>query len=278
MLRKRSKKKRTKTRKNKADKKKNGTPKAKADKDAKISKEKKSQKKLDECSGDDYIPCYHGGYYLCLFDKISGEYTSKCSKSTSGSGDSSLRLKIAKDYCGQCSLSRQFINDSVVKEIDPIQGTEYVTTDSGDIFEAEYEAIFNDFGFISLAASKDLVGSVECGNIDETHGQIGIIFEGDIDSSLADVMFQQGSLVVVDGSLFGSCDVAGDASKDFSTNPIHDGFILIETVMISGPKVTLFGEVGSLHYIFNSLLMTSALLQRRNLATEANIEIGRAHV
>ncbi len=280
MLKKRSKssksnedkKKWAKTRKNKAGKKKNWTPKAKADKDTKMSKERNSQKqkKLDECSGDDYIPCYHGGYYLCLFDEISGEYTSKCSK---GSGDSSLSLKLAKDYCGQCSLSRQFINDSVVREIDPIQGTEYVTTDSGDILKTDYEAIFNEFGFISLAASKNIVVSVECANIDETQGQISIIFESDIDSPLTGTMFHQGSLVVVDGSLFGSCDVAGEASKDFTTNPIHDGFILIETVMASGPTVTLRGEVGSVHYIFNSLFMTSALLQRRNLATEVNIDL-----
>ena len=191
----------------------NNAPKTKKKK--KKSKSKKLE--VEECSGDDYIPCSHDGYYLCLFDETSSEYATTCSEgaSASGSGDSSISLKHTKDYCGQCSISRQFIHDSVVKEMDPIQGTEYVTSDDGDVFKTEFDATFNEFDLISLAASKDLVASVECTNLGDSQGQISIIFESDIDSSLASRMFQEGSLVVVDGSMFGSCDVAGDANKDF---------------------------------------------------------------
>lgn len=227
---------------------------------------KKKQKKLGECSGDDYIPCSKDGYYLCLFDEISSEYTTKCSESegASGSGDSSLSLKHAKDYCGQCSISLQFIHDSVVKQMDPIQGTEFITTDDGEVFETEFDATFNEFDLISLAASNDLVANVLCFNLDDSQGQISIIFKSDIDSSLANRMFQVGSLLIVDGSMFGSCDVAGDANKDFTTNPILDGFLLIESVLTSGPAATLTGEVGSVHYMFASLFMKSTLVQNED--------------
>ena len=150
--------------------------------------------------------------------------------------------------------------------VDPIQGVENVTADSGDIFKTEFDATFNKFDMISLAASEDLLASVECANIGDSKGQIMIIFKNDIDPSLTDRMFQEGSLVIVDGSLFGSCDVAGDANKDFTTHPAFDGFVLIESVLTSGPEVTLIGEVGSLHYIFENLFIKSSLLQRRKLA------------
>ena len=154
--------------------------------------------------------------------------------------------------------------------VDPIQGVEYVTTDSGDIFKTKFDATFNKFDMISLAASEELVESVECSNLGDSEGQIIIILKNDVDPSLTDRMFQQGSLVIVDGSLFGSCDVAGDANKDFTTQPAFDGFVLIESVLTSGPEVTLIGEVGSLHYIFESLFITSSLLQRRKLAAEGS--------
>ena len=156
--------------------------------------------------------------------------------------------------------------------IDPIQGVEYITTDSGDIFKTEFDATFNEFGLISLAASEDLLASVECANLGDSKGQIIITFKNDIDPSLTNRIFQQGSLVVVDGSIFGSCDVAGDANKDFTTHPAFDGFVLVESVLTSGPEVTLIGEVGSLHYLFESLFITSSLLKRRKLAVGGEID------
>ena len=227
----------------------------------------KTPKTIPVCSDEDAVPCGDdGGYFVCIFDEAHNIFNEDHGYKTVCSDDPSLisHVENEKDYCGQCSVSGQFISQSIVASIDPISSTEYVTSSVGDVFETEYDAVFNDFGLISLAASQDLIVQVDCANVGDMQGSIRIIFEGDIGADQIEKMFPSGALLVVDGEVFGSCDIAGESS--IIMGPSLNGFLLIESVSSSSTQeVDVRGEVGSINYFFEKLSISYSLMERRQL-------------
>lgn len=243
-----------------------GSPKSKSKKTSK-SPEPNQKPSSISCTGEDMMPCGKNGYLLCLFDESERKYDTFCS--TGKHSKSTNHIIHEKDYCGKCSIARQFIHDSLVTDIESANGTEYVSASYGDIFKADYDVEFNNFGFISLASSQGLILDVICTKLGEEQGSVEITFMDDFmeESNLVSRMFPQGSLLAIDGIVFGTCE--SSLSQDASL----DGFLLIETVSVSGPVITLLGELAHVNYFFKHLSISYSLLERRKLALGAQFSV-----
>lgn len=222
------------------------------------------------CPIEDQIPCSKNKketkIFLCHYQEKKDQYETLCLRPSSI--DKGHLKKHTKDYCGKCSLSRQFIHTAFVKpEEQEVHGEEEVEALDGAIFQVTYDLEYNDFPFISLAAVKDLITYVECANIDPRHGFITVVFQEDVDPDLVSRMIPIGSLVVVDSSLYGPCDVASVDSGFIET--VHDGYLLVEDVEIipsTNRKVLLRGEVASFHYFYKTKdINYTRLADRRDL-------------
>lgn len=150
-----------------------------------------------------------------------------------------------------------------------MSGTEYTPTASGAIFLTKYDAEFNDFEFISLSASQEMIAEVDCHNIDDTHGSVNIVFEEAVNRKEVKKMFPLSSLLVVDGSIFGSCDFVNSTSN---------GYLLVESAYAtSQDQVTVKGEISTILDFFSQLSMsyapdqTSRKLARSSFSESATI-------
>lgn len=231
-------------------------------------KSPKSNQNPSFISCEDIMPCgKKNGYLVYFFDENENKYDTICS--TDKHSKSTNHIIHEKDYCGKCSIAQQFIHDSLVMNIESANGTEYVNANDGDIFKVDYDVEFNDFGFISLASSQDLIIDVICKKHGEEQGRVEITFKDDFieESNLVSRMFPQGSLLAIDAIVFGPCE--SSLSQDASL----DGFLLIETTSVSGTVITLLGELAHVNYFFKHLSLSYSLLDRRKLALGAQFSV-----
>lgn len=151
--------------------------------------------------------------------------------------------KHKKDYCGECLFSF-FRNEAVIPHIDAVQGTE-----RNEDYEVTFDVMFRETGFVSLAAAKDYVESVECST-----GRILIEFKHPLSAGDLSTMFPADSLLVVDGLLFDiDCDVGDQDNPD---TLMESGFLIIETAkMVSADGGHIFvavkGIPASYMYLFD---------------------------
>ena len=80
-------------------------------------------------------------------------------------------------------------------------------------------------------------------------GKVSVVFVTDIQANIIKKMFPLGSLLVVDGTLFGPCDVVGTNNKIMG--PSLNRFLLIKKVSVYGQEVNVFGEVALMNYLFS---------------------------
>ena len=89
-----------------------------------------------------------------------------------------------------------------------------------------------DTGIIGLAASEDIIQSVSCSN-----SRVDIQFKKIPSPDKLDGMFPESALLVVDGSIFGSCDVGTTLHSDVQIDGV--GFLSVQTKAQNGATVSL---------------------------------------
>lgn len=224
---------------------------------SKSSKQSKTAKPFPLCTGESALGCKKDGYYVCLFDQVQQGYQTFCTADTEVKDHTTN----ANDYCGICSLENEFIHKSIVNSFDDITGTDTVLSTSGESFQVEYDVTFNQFNFVSMAASQDLILKIECLNVNDLKATIKITFKAQINPESALKMFPPSSFLVVDGSLFGSCNLIG---SDDEPDPLN-GFLFINQVSLSGEHVTVFGGIASINHFFDTLSIKYSIAKRRKL-------------
>lgn len=152
-----------------------------------------------------------------------------------------------KSYCGVC-IEDRFTRESVInsKNLPRQEGLEVQ-----DDYEVEYNVTYLKAGFVSLAAAYQIINNVTC-----SAGAIKIQFSNPLQQSALPSMFPIGSLLIVDGILYGiNCTV----KEEFSTDSLsQSGFLIIQGSRISegGKTVTVNGIPASFMHIFQEQNMT----------------------
>lgn len=101
-------------------------------------------------------------------------------------------------------------------------------------YTVTFSVTYLETGLISLAASEDLIESVTC-----SHGNVDIEFKQTPSADMLDSMFPESALLVVDGGVFGSCDVGPTIPSDVDIEGA--GFLAVQTTQQSGATVS-FGN------------------------------------
>lgn len=164
------------------------------------------------------------------------------------------------------NIGLDFIDQSLFKSFDDVAGADIVTSTGGSVFAVDYDAQFNDINFISLAASQNLIDEVSCDTSTNHGATVKITFKDDILPELISKMFPLNAFLVVDGIIFGSCNL--ESTNDNQGD--HDGFLTVTNAMLSEQEVTVYGEVATVNHFFEKLAVTYDTVERRNLAAPTN--------
>jgi hypothetical protein len=183
------------------------------------------------CVSEDLVTCGKNKVFICHYDEVEDQYKTICVRKN-GAFNGHIKSH-ERDYCGECSLSRQFIHESIISSIEPEEGTELVSATNGDVFKVSYDLKFNDAaGFISLAASEQLLGNVSCTRVANNTGSIQLSFIDEVQEDLLTRLFPASSLLVVDSTLFGDCSFNGDQDTVFAPDD-RDGFLFVKSATIT---------------------------------------------
>jgi hypothetical protein len=135
-----------------------------------------------------------------------------------------------------------FVANSVRLENDPEEGVEEQENST-----VTYNVTYLETGLISLAASRDLIYFVEC-----SHHHVGIQFKVTPSADQLHRMFPESALLVVDGEIFGSCDVGNQEITPFNLDGA--GFLRVDLVQLDGPLVSVASYLPGLERVLLSPL------------------------
>ncbi len=159
-----------------------------------------------------------------------------------------LSFTTAKD--DECPTEEVADIPSDIATVDPSEQADTVTisdNETGDGLEVEYDVVPIAGGISSLTAIKDLIEDVSCDN-DGNEARVTIIFDDDV--SLPNEDMFNSEILVVDGSLFGSC-VLGSKTKQSVANEAVDGYMFIDSeTREKSNTIELIGQPASLFDLF----------------------------
>jgi 3D (Asp-Asp-Asp) domain-containing protein len=128
----------------------------------------------------------------------------------------------------------------------------------GELYQVNASVTIIETGVIALAAARNMIERVTCSG----NGTIHIQFRSEIDSAFIQRMFPNGTVLAVDGSIFGSCFVGapedlmgfnGTNKTDIFANNTEDGYIFIDTAIVGTDKheVRVTGQPASFFFMFD---------------------------
>lgn len=160
-----------------------------------------------------------------------------------------------------CTNASEFIDVNEFIEATFVPGlTNEVKQDreetNGDLFDIKTNLTIAESGVLALAQEESVIEGITCIINDDESASIVVRFSGSIDEDSAAAMFPNGTVVEIDGDVFGSCvltppDVENPVDPELLE--VQDGYLVVEEAILlqSGNEVEVRGSPTSFFFLFD---------------------------